>query len=252
MPGWLSNTIVSAIAGPVLLVIFKYTSSQQAIGRAKEAIKANMLALKLFKDELSVTLRVQGRLLLGALRLLRYSLRPLAVMTIPVLLVLAQMALWYQWRPLRPGEDTLVTVKLAAASGGAMPEVEIASMEGAELAAGPVRIPTKSEVCWQIRTVEEGVHRIVFRAGGREVEKQLVVGEGFQRVSAVRPGWDWTAIILHPAEKPLGSDCPVRSITIDYPPRVSWVSGTESWLAYFFVVSIASGLVLKRFLKVKI
>lgn len=252
MPGWLSNTIISAITGPVLLLIFKYTSKQRAIGQVKDAIKANMLALKLFKDELSVTFRAQGRLFLGALRLLRYSLRPLAVMIVPVLLELAQMGSWYQWRPLRPGEETLVTIVLNGPSGGAMPEVEIASMDGAEVAAGPVRIPSKNEVCWQIRAVEEGRHRIVFRVGGQQVEKELVVGDGLLRVSAVRPGWDWTAIILHPLEKPLGGDCPVRSIAIDYPPRPSWASGTDSWVAYFFVVSIAFALVLKPFLKVKI
>jgi len=252
LPGWLSNTIISAVTGVALLVIFKYTSNQRAIGRVKDAIKANMLALKLFKDELSVTFRSQGRVFLGALRLLRHSLRPLLVMIVPVLLVLAQMGLWYQWRPLRPGEETLVTLKLAGGPSSAMPEVQLALLEGAEVAAGPVRIASKREVCWQIRAVEKGRHRIVFRVGDQQIEKEFVVGDGFSRVSAVRPGWDWTAMILHPLEKPFAGDSPVRSIAVDYPPRPSWTSGTDWWMAYFFVVSIVFALIFKPFLKVKI
>jgi len=211
-----------------------------------------MLALKLFKDELSVTFRSQGLVFLGALRLLRYSLRPLLVMIVPVLLELAQMGLWYQWRPLRPGEKTLVTMKLADRPSRAMPAVEIALLDGAELAAGPVRIASKREVCWQIRAVERGRHRIVFQVGKQRVAKELVVGDGFARVSAVRPGWDWTAMILHPLEKPFAGDGPVHSIAIDYPPRPSWTSGADWWVVYFFVVSIVFAFVLKPFLKVKI
>jgi len=34
------------------------------------------------------------------------------VMIVPISLLLAQMGLWYQSRPLSPGEETVVTVKL--------------------------------------------------------------------------------------------------------------------------------------------
>ena len=33
LPGWLSITLISAAAGVLLLIIFKYTSRQEAIGR---------------------------------------------------------------------------------------------------------------------------------------------------------------------------------------------------------------------------
>ena len=35
LPGWLSATIVSAVTGVLLLFVFKYTSSQRAIKRAR-------------------------------------------------------------------------------------------------------------------------------------------------------------------------------------------------------------------------
>jgi uncharacterized membrane protein (DUF106 family) len=258
MPGWLSNTIISAVTGILLLVVFKYTSNQRAIGRVRDDIKANMLALKLFKDELSVTFRSQGRVILGGFRLLRHAIRPLLVMMVPVSLELGQMGLWYQQRPLRPpeearpGEESLITMKLAGSPEDPMPRVRIVSIPGAEVTIGSVHIRSKREVCWAIRARKSGRHHIVFEVDSQRIEKELVVGEGFMRLSAVRPPWDWTAILLHPLEKPFAVDSPVQSISIDYPSRESWTSGTDWWLVYFFVASLVSALIFKPLLQVRI
>ena len=75
LPGWLSNTIISAIVGVGLLIVFKYTSNQKAIGKVRDSIKANLLALKLFKDSISVTLKAQGYVFKGALLLLVHAVR---------------------------------------------------------------------------------------------------------------------------------------------------------------------------------
>ena len=50
LSGWQSNTIISAVMGVVFLLIYKYTSNQRAIGKVKDNVKAQMLAMKLFKD----------------------------------------------------------------------------------------------------------------------------------------------------------------------------------------------------------
>jgi len=252
MPGWLSNTVLSGLTGILLLVIFKYTSNQKAIGRVKDEIKANMLALKLFKDELSVVFRAQGRVFYGAVRLLRYSLFPLLVMIIPVSLELAQMGLWYQWRPLGPGESALVTLKLAKDETGVIPEVTIEPNSGFEVALGPVRILSKHEVCWNIQACQPGYHDMVFRVGDQRIEKQLAVGNGFMRISAQRPGQNWLAILVHPLEAPLAPNAPVHSVSIDYPSRASYTSGSDWWLIYFFGASLVFALIFKPFLNIKI
>ncbi|HEV3116830.1 MAG TPA: hypothetical protein VGY58_07250, partial [Gemmataceae bacterium] len=41
LPGWLSATLVSAITGVLLLIVFKYTSNQRAIKRVRDGIKAD-------------------------------------------------------------------------------------------------------------------------------------------------------------------------------------------------------------------
>lgn len=252
LPGWLSNTIISAVVGLVLLIIFKYTSNQRAIGMVRDNIKANMLALKLFKDSISVTLGAQGRVFRGAGLLLLHAIRPMLVMIVPVSLLLAQLGLWYQSRPLLPGERTIVTMKLNSNVDSPWPRVSIKSIPGAQVMIGPVRAFNEREICWKIKADNAGRHHIVFQVDQQQIEKELAIGDGFMRVSAERPGWQWSDIMLHPLEKPFGPDSVVQSISINYPDRLSKTSGTDWWLVYFFVASLVFALIFKPFLRVRI
>ncbi len=96
MPGWLSATVIAVATGVVMLLAFKYTSNQAAIKRVRNDIKANLLALSLFKDSVPVSLRSQGRILVAATRLLGLALLPMLVMLVPMCLLLGQLAAWYQ------------------------------------------------------------------------------------------------------------------------------------------------------------
>jgi hypothetical protein len=240
LPGWLSATLVAAVTGVLLLVIFKYTSAQRAIKRVRDDITANLLALKLFKESPRVAVRAQGRLLLGAGRLLVLALVPTVVMAVPVALLLGQLSLWYQQRPLRVGEEAVVTVKLAGDAGAPFPDVSLRPTDAAETTVGPVRVFSKREVCWNIKARESGYHRLAFQVGGQAVDKELAVGDGYMRVSARRPERAWSEdLVYYPAEQPFGPDSPVRSIRIDYPGRASLRAGGESWALYWFVASVA-------------
>ncbi len=252
LPGWLSNTIISAVTGVVLMVIFKYTSNQQAIGRVRDNIKANMLALKLFKDSMAVTLQSQGRLFQAALLLLVHAVRPMLVMIVPVSLILPQLALWYQYRPLIPGESAVVIMKLTGNADARWPTVSLQSTPAAEVTTGPVRVLSKREIYWEIKARENGIHSLVFQVDQHKVEKELAIGKGFTPVRVERPAWHWTSILYNPREKPFSPKSPVESVSITYPDRPAWTSGTDWWMAYFFIASMVFALIAKPFLKVKI
>src|SRR5207302_273278 len=150
LPGWLSATIVAAATGVLLLVVFKHTSNQRAIKRVRDDINAHLLALKLFKDSTSVTLRAQGRILVGALRLFVLAVVPMLIMAVPVCLILGQLALWYQARPLRVGEDAVITVKLNGGAASSRPDVRLRPSSAVEVTTGPIRVLSKREVCWDV------------------------------------------------------------------------------------------------------
>ena len=252
LPGWLSTTIISAVAGVALLVIFKYTSNQNAIGRARDSIKANMLALKLFKDSIVVTLQAQGRVFTGAGLLLVYAVKPLLVMIVPVCLLIGQMGQWFQFRPLQPNEGAIITMRLNGGMDSPLPKVIIESTPVLEIEIGPVQSISKREVHWKIKARENGYHDIVFIIDNQKIEKELAVGDDFMRVSPERPGWNWTEILFYPWEKPFSPESLVQSISIDYPDRISHTSGTDWWIAYFFVVSLIFALIFKPVFKVRI
>ena len=165
LPGWLSATVVAAVTGVLLLAVFKYTSNQRAIKRVRNDINANLLALKLFKDSTRVSLRAQGRILRGAFWLFVLAIVPMLVMAVPVTLLLGQLALWYQARPLRVGEETVITLKLNGDAGSAWPAVSLEPTDAVEVTVGPVRVQSKREVCWNVKARERGSHRLVFQVG---------------------------------------------------------------------------------------
>ena len=111
---------------------------------------------------------------------------------------------------------------------------------------------SKREICWNIRARESGYHRIVIQVDGQGADKEMAIGDGFMRVSTQRPGWSWSDALLYPAEWPFGPDSPIKSIEIDYPKRASWTSGTDSWVIYWFIVSMVAALCFRRFLNVNI
>ena len=252
VPGWLSITVISAVLGVFLLVIFKYTSNQKAIGCVRDDIKANLLAVKLFKDSFSVTFRSQARVFCASFKLLFYSIVPMLVMIVPVCLILAQMGLWYQACPLLSGDEPVVVKLKLNDHLDTFPQVTLESLPAARTIIGPVRIFTKKEIFWKIKPVEDGNYNLIFHIGDRRYEKQLAIGEGFMRLSPKRPGADFADILLYPLEKPFTSDSPVRSISIDYPERDSRINGTDWWIVYFFVVSMIFAFLFKPLLKVRI
>ncbi len=252
LPGWLSATLIAAATGVLFLAAFKYTSHQQAIKRVRNDIKANLLALKLFKDSAAVTMRAQGRVFMGAFWLILLGFVPFLAMIVPACLLLAQLGLWYQNRPLRVGEEALVTMKLNGSAATAWPSVALEPTSAIEIVVPRVRVQSQREICWTIKAREAGYHRLVFQVNGTPVEKDLAIGDDFMRVSTLRPGWDWEEALFNPWEKPFAADSPVQSIAIDYPERTSWTCGTDWWIAYWFLVSMLAGLCFRRWLNVNI
>ncbi len=251
-PGWLSLTVISAVTGVLLLGVFKYTSNQRAIKRVRADIKANLLALKLFRDSLPVSLRAQGAILVGAGRLLVLALVPMLVMFVPVSLLLAQLALWYENRPLQVGEEAVLTLRLRDDARSSWPDIRLEPSDAFEVALGPVRILSQRTLCWSIRPRTSGYHKLRFRVGDAWLDKELASGDGFLRVSTERPGWQWTAVVLHPGEEPFGSEGQVASIAIDYPERSAWLPLHASWILYWFVVSLVAAFCFRPLLGVSV
>ena len=250
-PMW-GLTVVSLVAGILMLWIFGKVSDQSAIGLIRDRIRGNLIGIRLFGDDLGMLFRLQGTIFRQTLTYLRYALVPMLIMLVPVLLILTQLNLRFAVRPLDPGEKTVITVTLRDASP--LDEtVELSVPEGVTIETPGVRIESEREVAWRVRVDEPGDYLVTLRVGGDQVEKQLLAGGRWAAVSPLKTGASWIDKLLYPGEAPIKGSSHIESVTVQYAPLSLSVLGFGiDWLLFFFVASIAFGFAFKRVLGVEI
>ena len=251
---WFGMAAVSFLTALLMLGVYKLTSNQTAIRRAKDRIKAHLLELRLYKDDMRTTLRAQGGMLKANLAYMAANLRPLAVMIVPLVLILAQLGLWFDRAPLRPGRETLVKAGLEAGANPVTLGLELETPAWLEVTAPAVRIPDDREVVWRVKALAAGTGFVRLRAAGWSVEKSVIAGgRPLDRVSALASRGSFDKRVLHPGEAPLPSGTPVRSVEVLYPSRTLTAFGVRvHWLVAYLVLSVAFGFAFKGVFKVEI
>ena len=250
---WPGMIFISLVTGILMLLIFKKTSDQEGIKRAKNQIKARLLEIRLFKNDTSGAFRAQGAMLGANFRYMGHALRPMLVMFIPVLFILAQLNLRYGAASLQPGEQALVKVILAEGRGVEESAASLQAPAGLAVETPPVRIEEEGEVDGRIRAGSPGLHRLTFTVGGETVEKLVAVGQVMPaKISPLRSR-GFFDLVLYPGEKPLPKGSPVSKIKIDFPSQnLPLFGGSVNWLIAFFVLSLVFGFGLKGVFKVEI
>ena len=251
---WFGMAAVSLLTALLMLEVYKLTSNQAAIRRAKDRIKAHLLELRLYKDNMRVTLAAQVAIFKANMAYMAANLKPLAVMIVPLVLILAQLSLWFERAPLQPGEETLVKAGLEATADPISLGLELKASPGLEITSPPVRIPDEHEVVWRIKALTPGAGRLTLRADGRTVEKSAVVGgRHLTKVSALASRGSFWMRLLYPGEAPLAKGTPIRSVRLLYPAKSLTAFGLGiNWLVAYFVLSIAFGFALKGVFGVEI
>ena len=264
-PAWLSLGIISAITGVVLLIAYRYTSWQSAIGRVRDDIKANMLAMKLFKDNLLVTFGAQLKVVWASLLILLLSIPPLLVAMIPVVPLFVQMTGRYQFAPVRPGQKATVEVYLsdefAARELAGEAEIVLRVPQGVEIITpDPWREHDSTEAHWVIRADKPGDYELVVVAGGEEITKQFPVYAGGEFVGPVSPirssysiwekiGFPWEE---HPQRGSNFRAVQVKELLTNAMPDVVPIPILGNWIIYFLVVSMVFALIFKPVFKVRL
>jgi len=245
--------ILSAVAGVLMLLVWRYTSNQSAIADARRQISAHLLATRLFKDNLAVTFRAQRQILWQAIRLMGLSVRPMLIMLIPFVLVMVQIGLRYEYRPFTPAEKVRVcaTLRNSDKMYGVGDRLDLPDGLSAD-PHDPCRAEALRTVDWRLTPKREGSYRLVFGHGADRVEMPLVIGSGLVRVSRFRGGGFWERL-LYSAEPSIPASSVFESIRIEYPPRTTPIFGLElHWLLTFLILSIVFALIVKPILRVHI
>lgn len=250
---WCGIAFISVLTGVVMLAVYRYASNQRAIRRAKDRVRAHLLELRLYRDDVRVLLRAQRDILLANLAYLGQSLRPLAVMIIPLALTLVQLNAHYGYRPLRPGESAIIAVRLAATADPNADAPHLIAPRGLTVETPPLRITSLREVDWRIGARRPGRYVLTLVLGDQRFGKQVVVANTPARVSPDRVASGLWAVAMNPGEKPLPHACAVRSIAVQYQPApLPFFRWHLHWLVAFLILSIALGLALKGLFRVDV
>ena len=246
-------SLFAVLSGLVMLMVFRYTSNQLTMKQAKNHIKAHLLELRLFKDDLAVIMTAQKQILLSNLVYLQHVSKPIAIMLIPMALLLIHLDAWFGFRPLQPGEAALVTVRVADPTVGTLDQITLQAESGLAVETPPLRIPATHEVTWRIRAREVGSHTLRIQIAERTVHKAVEIANGLVRLSPYKVLASFWPTVLRPGEPPIPKDAGVRSVAVHYPVRFIPIFGWQThWLVVFFILSIACGYVLKGWMGVEL
>jgi len=243
--------VISFLTGLGAVLIFKYVSNQDAMRRIKNRIHAHLLELRLFPDQLGIVSRAHGRILRLIAIYLAYNLKPLAILLLPLVILMVQLDLRFGRIPLET-RDSFV-LKATWVDPGALDSASLRLPKGLTLTAPPVSIPALREVDWRIRADECGVFLPAVVVAGQTLAKQVVVGKEITALPAERAGASVVEWFLNPVERPLPKNGPLRSLEVNYAPRsIDLGHFGTSWLVFFLVVSLLSGLIFKFVLGIEI
>jgi hypothetical protein len=242
---------ISIVIGLLMVVVFRYTSDQKAIHIAKDHLKAHLLALRLFQDQIPVVIRSYGRILLATGRYLRLAFMPVLLVSVPLILLLAQIDRYVGSVPLEPGHPFLVSAHVTDAA--ALSDASLELPAGLVSTAPAVHVPTENEIVWRVVAQREGYYAVNVRTETQTFAKSIVVGSRMPRLSPVRLRGQFWKRLLYSAEPALPKNNLVEVIEVQYPPRDIAFAGFEwNWIWLFFVLSLAAGFLFKSILGIEI
>ena len=242
---------VSLVVGLLMVVLFGYTSDQKAIGVAKDQLKAHLLAVRLYRDQIPVVMGSYGKILRGTGRYLKLAFKPLLYVIIPITLLIVQIDRYLGATPIPPNAPFLLTVHTTG--GDALNDATLDLPPEIAMTAPPVHVPSTNEIVWRLVGSKEGKYEVKIAVVGQSAAKAICVGGDLQRISTIRLRGQFWERMFSSAEPALPENSPIESISINYPDRNIEVAGYGvNWIWLFFVLSMVAGFIFKEILGIKI
>lgn len=243
--------LISLVIGLLMVIVFGYTSNQKAIHAAKDQLKAHLLALRLFQDQIGVVLRSYGRIVVATGTYLRLAFKPLLFVIVPITLLIVQVDRYLGLAPVQTERTFLI--KADFAEGGALNDASLQLPDGLSATAPAVHVPAENEVAWRVVAHRNGKFDVSVAMSDQKVSKSVVVGCGLPRLSAIRlRGQFWERFFVS-AEPALPATSAIESVEVQYPARdIAFAGMAWNWIWLFFVLSLVAGFIFKSILGIEI
>jgi uncharacterized membrane protein (DUF106 family) len=245
--------MLSVVVGLLMIVLFGYTSDQKAIGIAKDQLKAHLLAVRLYRDQLQVVMGSYGKILRGTGRYLKLAFKPLLYVIIPITLLIVQLDRYLGLTPIHTNTPFLVSARVN--NPEALDSVSIDLPPEITASAPPVHVAADNEVVWRLVASQEGSYDVKIAVGGQGASKTVRVSSQLARVSPERLRGHFWERMFSSGESALPENGPIESIAVDYPERniPLGIAGYEmNWIWLFFILSMIAGFIFKELLGIQV
>ncbi|HEU4364969.1 MAG TPA: hypothetical protein VFT13_05830 [Candidatus Krumholzibacteria bacterium] len=245
--------VASAVAGAALALLFRATSDQARIRRARDVFKARVLEMRIYPDDFVLI----SRALLGALgsqaTYLRVALKPILIVLIVALPVFFQMEARFAPAPVRAGGHTLVTVTLKE---GLDPRSVPAALSGTgDVRVDPraVRVPATREIVWRAEIAGTNQPALALTVFDRPYEFALGTARGTGVIGRSRAAHGFADPLIHPGLPVIPDDSPVAAVRIGYGDASYRFLGRQmGWLAVFLIGSFVGAVLPAWLLRIQL
>jgi hypothetical protein len=243
---------VSVISGIVLLICYGKISQQAKLKAVKRKIYAALLETILYRHDLRTCLRAQGAMLMGGVTYFLLAVPPILILALPCILLLSQLNMHFGFRPLVPGEHAIVEVAVADAE--ALNTVQLTGSAGVDVTE-PLRVSSEKRAFWRVTIKETGDQTVALKMGdGAEALERPLAVRGVTPPLASVQSATWYERLLYPnVERLKGLPESLQLVGIRYPePRYSIFGFRLHWVIVFLVISIVSGLIGAKVLRIEV
>ena len=238
---------VSIVFGLGMILVFKFTSNQKAIGRIRKRMGARALGMLLHLHSPVTVVRSAAALMADNFAYLWRIITPMLLIALPFILTAAALDARYGSMPIPSGVPATVTVawdELPAREGFAVTGTGITVVEPV------IFVDTLRQTSFRVQNATPGATvtagGVTFPLGASADGSGRVIYRGAARMNRVER-------LLKPFLAPLPPDSPVREATVFIPEaRYRILGGRWSWLTVFLVYSSLAAIAGAAAFKVKV
>jgi hypothetical protein len=254
--------LLSGLFGVLALLAFKQLSFQKRIKAAKDKVKAHMIEIRIYQDDLRIVGGAITKVLGRNLQYLGLNLVPLVPLSLPFCVVAAQLVTRFGFDPapvhaqgeaLLAGRGTTLAIELQRGEEGRIHNLELSYPAGLEPVSPLVRDPESGKAWQEFVARAPGRYTIELRLDGETQTKEYCAGIAAPQMQPER-GRGFFAALLYPAEPTFDSGSAFERLAFVYPERELPLlpSGPEGVLLLFLVVSMLFGIAVMKPLGVQI
>jgi hypothetical protein len=245
---------LSILLSLIVLVIFKYVSSPSRIKDTKNKIKANILAIRLYKDFWRVIAGSFVKSLFYTLKYFMLNIGPVLII-IPILFpIFVQMDIRYGMRSFKT--DEIFVFKTQLESDLTDVNIQLLDSDYFKSVMNPVfinayrdeeRARPIREVNWKLKCLKPGRTEIRVRINQQVVSKNLEIGNNTVALSNRRLAKSSLDHFIYPAEKLIENPGPVHTLSLRYPAKSISLLGLKiHWLIVHLILVIIIVLGLRK------